>query len=73
MKRYFIGLGGTRNINDPYGFRFETELQAFRAAEKLARELSEARPSLQGNTWVALTQDGSGSIYCIAIGKASAQ
>jgi hypothetical protein len=67
MKRFFLGLRGGHNIDDPLGLRFETELQAYRAAEKLARELSETRPSLQGNTWIALTQVGSESIYCVGI------
>jgi hypothetical protein len=69
MKRFFLGLGGERNIDDPSGLRFETELQAFHAAENPARELSEARPSLQGNNWIALTQDASDSIYCVAVGR----
>ncbi|HLZ03637.1 MAG TPA: hypothetical protein VKR55_15995 [Bradyrhizobium sp.] len=69
MKRFFLGLRGGSNIDDPFGLRFETELQAFHAAENLARELSEARPSLQGNTWIALTQEGSDSTYCIAVGS----
>ena len=67
MKRFFLGLGGGCNVDDPSGLRFETELQAFHAAENLARELSEARPSLQGNTWIMLTQEDSDSTYCIAV------
>jgi hypothetical protein len=69
MKRFFLGLHGGCNVADPLGFRFETELQAFRAAEKLALDLSETRPSLEGNTWIALTQDDSENVYCVGIGK----
>src|ERR1700746_2349477 len=33
--RFFFGLQGARNIDDALGFKFETDLAAFRAAQEL--------------------------------------
>ena len=40
MGRFFFDLQGAQNANDPTGLVFETELEAFRAAQRLATELS---------------------------------
>ena len=45
----------------------ETELDAFRAAQRLAVELSSARPNLCGNTWVAVTRKRNGDAYYVSI------
>jgi hypothetical protein len=67
MKRFFFSLRGGHNVDDRLGLRFDTELQALRAAQRLAGELSEARPALEGNTWIALTQNGSENEYYVSI------
>ena len=54
MKRFFFDLQGSQNIADCSGLLFETELAAFRSAERMAQELSGARPELQGNTCVVV-------------------
>ncbi len=70
MARYFFGLCGGQNLDDPGGLAFEHELDAFRAAERLAAELSCIRPQLQGSTCVIVTSDASDSTYCVSIGSA---
>ena len=52
MGRFFFDLQGRHNASDPTGLVFETELGAFRAAQRLAAELSSARPNLRGSTCV---------------------
>ena len=54
MARFFFDLQGRHNINDPTGLPFDSELAAFRAAQRLAAELWSTRPHLRGNTWVAV-------------------
>ena len=54
MGRFFFDLQGRQDARDPTGLPFETELDAFRAAQRLAVELSSASPNLRGNTWVAI-------------------
>jgi hypothetical protein len=49
MKRFFFDLQGAQNTNDPLGLFYESDLEAFRAAQRLARDLSTARPQLRGN------------------------
>jgi hypothetical protein len=55
MGRYYFGLQGAQNTCDPGGVAFENDLEAFRAASRLAAELAAARPKLRGNTCVVLT------------------
>jgi hypothetical protein len=54
MGRFFFDLQGKHSATDPTGLPFESELDAFRAAERLAVEIGSARPQLCGNTWVAV-------------------
>lgn len=70
MARYFFGLRGGQNLDDPGGLPFEDELDAFQAAERLAAELALIRPELQGSTCVILTSDASASTYCVSIDSA---
>ncbi len=48
MVRFYFNLRGTQNVDDPCGLTFENELQAFYAAERLAKDLPSAQPSLRG-------------------------
>jgi hypothetical protein len=50
MKRFFFNLEGAQNINDPLGLVYAGDLEAFQAAQRLARDLSKVRPQLHGNT-----------------------
>jgi hypothetical protein len=54
MARFFFDLEGKHNASDPTGLPFDTELDAFRAAQRLAAELWSTRLHLRGNTWVAV-------------------
>jgi len=67
MGRFFFDLQGTQNANDPTGLVFETELDAFRAAQRLAAELSSTRPDLRGSTWVVVTRKSDGDAYYVSV------
>jgi hypothetical protein len=54
MGRFFFDLQGEHSTRDPTGLPFDSELDAFRAAQRLATEISDTRPTLRGNTWVAV-------------------
>jgi hypothetical protein len=65
MGRFFFDLQGKHNASDPSGLPFDNELDAFRAAQRLAAEIANTRPSLRGNTWVAVLsrKRNSGAFY----------
>jgi hypothetical protein len=67
MKRFFFNLCGAIEVNDRLGIRFETSLQAFRAAQTIARDLSDARPCLRGKAWLALACEDSEDAYYLGI------
>ena len=67
MKRFLFNVCGACTVDDELGIRFDTELQAFRAAQRMARELAHVRPSLRGRAWIALTREGSEEAYCVGI------
>lgn len=67
MARYYFGLQGAQNTEDSFGLAFETDLQAFEAARRLAAELATARPALKGNTCVVLTRRGAEDICYIGL------
>ena len=67
MRRYYFSLRGGQNIDDSGGLAFETDLDAFHAARRLATELASGRPNLRGNTCVVLTRQGAEDIYCIGV------
>ena len=71
MKRFFFGLQGGQNTDDKHGLLYGNDLQAFWAAERLAKELSHARPVLQGNTCVVVAPWGVEDLYCISIENAA--
>jgi hypothetical protein len=64
---FYFGLQGGRNIEDPLGFAFETDLAAFRAAQELATELSRTRPNLRGNTCVVVTRNDGDDVYYVSV------
>jgi hypothetical protein len=67
MGRFFFDLQGQQNVNDPAGLAFETELDAFRAAQRLAAELSSTRPNLRGNTCVVVIHRRDGDAYYVGV------
>jgi hypothetical protein len=67
MARFFFDLEGAQNANDPTGLPFENEMDAFRAAQRLATELWSSRPSLRGNTWVVVTRKRDGEAYYVSV------
>jgi hypothetical protein len=67
MGRFFFDLQGQQNVNDPTGLAFETELDAFHAAQRLAEELSSTRPKLRGNTCVVVTHGRDGDMYYVSV------
>lgn len=67
MRRFFFDLCGQENVQDPKGLPFESGLAAFLAAQRLARDISDARPLLRGNTYVAVTCKGSADAFYVGI------
>jgi hypothetical protein len=67
MMRFFFDLQGGQNTDDPHGLLYADDLEVFRAAERLAAELSRARPNLRGNTWVVVVRGGADDLYCVSI------
>jgi len=67
MARFFFDLQGAQNASDPTGLPFETDLDAFRAAQRLAAELWSTRPSLRGSTWVVVTRKRDGDAYYVSV------
>jgi hypothetical protein len=67
MARFFFGLGGVKNVNDPEGLVFQHEIDAFRAAQRLAVELSSIRPELREKACVVVTRDDCASAYYVSL------
>jgi hypothetical protein len=67
MGRYYFDLQGAQKANDSGGLAFENDLEAFQAAQRLARELAAARPNLRGNTCVVLTRKDAEDTYWIGV------
>ncbi|WP_407175708.1 DUF6894 family protein [Bradyrhizobium sp. STM 3562] len=67
MARFYFNLQGTVNVDDPIGLSFENELQAFRAAQTLAKDLAISRPALRGTTCVVVTRTDRGEAYYISV------
>jgi len=67
MKRFYFGLQGAHNLDDPNGIPYRNDLQAFRAGTRLAKDLAEVRPELRGNTCVMIATKGIEYLYCVSI------
>ncbi len=67
MARFYFNLAGKQNVDDPGGLAFEDELQAFRAAERLAKDLASAQPLLRGTTCVVVTRRDRGDAYYVSV------
>ncbi|MGY4627077.1 DUF6894 family protein [Bradyrhizobium sp. USDA 4486] len=67
MLRFYFSLAGQQNVEDPFGLAFENELQAFRAAERFAKDLANTQPSLRGTTSVVVTRKDRDEMYLISI------
>jgi hypothetical protein len=67
MARFFFNLEGAHIANDPAGLLFENELDAFRAAQRLAAELWSTRPNLRGSAWVVVTRKRDGDAYYVSV------
>lgn len=67
MRRFFFGLQGGHNVDDRHGLPFATPLDAYRAAERLANELSATRPQLRDNTCVVVTAQNAEEVCVISV------
>ncbi len=67
MKRFFFNLQGAQDTNDPFGLLYAGDLEAFRAAQRLAADLSKTRPHLRGNTSVVIVRQEVDDLYLISI------
>jgi hypothetical protein len=67
MKRFFFDLQGGQDTRDQQGLPFRTELDAFRAANRLAAELARTRPELRGNMCIVVRRSMTDDSYCIGI------
>lgn len=67
MARFYFNLEGKHNVDDPGGLAFENELQAFRAAQRLANDLASAQPPLRGTTCVVVTRNDRGESYYVSV------
>jgi hypothetical protein len=67
MGRYYFDLQGAQNASDSGGLAFESDLDAFRAAERLATELPTARLHLKGKACVVLSRKDSEDIYWVSV------
>lgn len=72
MARFFFDLQGARNTHDPGGLPFDSDLDAFRAAQKLAEELSRAQPDMRGNTCVVVTRNDGGDAFYVSVERPAA-
>lgn len=72
MKRFFFNLCGAFNVDDRLGRRFENELQAYHAAQKLVGDIAEARPALRGRLWVTVASEGSDNTFCLGVDELAA-
>lgn len=67
MRRFYFGLEGEQNVKDSTGLLYGSELVAFKAAQRLAVELAQTRPALQGNTCVMVDVTGKDERYYVSI------
>lgn len=67
MARFYFNLQGKQNVDDPGGLAFDNELQAFRAAQRLAKELASAQPLLRGTSYVVVTRRDRGEAYYVSV------
>ncbi|WP_430642541.1 DUF6894 family protein [Bradyrhizobium frederickii] len=67
MARFYFNLECKHNVADPGGLAFESELQAFRAAQRLANDLASAQPPLRGTTCVVVTRNDRGESYYVSV------
>lgn len=67
MRRFFFDLFGPMPVEDEHGLLFGDLTVAARAAEMLAKDLSEIRHELRGSTSVVVTENRNEFTYCIAV------
>lgn len=67
MARFYFNLEGKQNVDDPGGLAFENELQAFRTAQRLAKDLASAQPPLRGTNCVVVTRRDGGESYYVSV------
>ena len=68
-ERFYFGLAGSYSLEDPSGLPFESELAAFRSAEKLAEQISAARPALCGKVSVVVSRQNSVEEFFVSVGN----
>ena len=68
VRRFYFRLDGAEQVADTHGGQYRTSIEAFKAAQRLAREIAEVRPGLRGNTSIIVTESGRpDDLYCVAI------
>jgi hypothetical protein len=67
VPRFYFQLEGAEKVKDTQGSSYEQPIEAFKAAEKLAKDISETRPQLRGTTCVIVTQRDRDDLYCVSI------
>ena len=58
MRRFFYNLIGKNQVIDKCGSLHEGPADAFRSAERLAKEIAGVQPGLCGTTSVVMTEQG---------------
>jgi hypothetical protein len=68
VRRFYFRLEGTEQVVDRNGSLFADPVEAFKAAQKLARDVAEVRPDLRENTSIIVTErDRPNDLYCVSI------
>ena len=68
MRRFYFQLEGADQVVDKKGRLYGNPIEAFRAAQRLARDVAEARPCLRKKTCVIVTErDRPDDLYCVSI------
>jgi hypothetical protein len=67
MGRFSLTCKAHKNASDPTGLAFESERDSFRAAQRLAAELSSTRLNLRGSTCVVMIRKGVGDAYYVSV------
>ncbi len=68
MRHFYLNLEGAARVADKNGFHYASPFEAFKAAQRLARDLADARPELRRNTCVVVTErDHPDDLYCVSV------
>ncbi len=68
MRRFYFDLFGRECVVDKSGCLHDGPVDAFKAAERLARDIAGVRPNLCGNTFVVMTEQRRPfDCYCVGV------